>query len=38
MTLTSNARNKGINSTVGSLIAMLFITGLNYSKLIIILT
>lgn len=27
MTLTSNARHKGINSTVGSLIAMSFITG-----------
>ncbi|HHB2103383.1 TPA: hypothetical protein ACOQ5I_002552 [Bacillus cereus] len=38
MTLTSNAKNNGINSTIASLIAMSFIIGLNGSKLIIIFT
>nr|WP_172689944.1 hypothetical protein [Bacillus sp. (in: firmicutes)] len=38
MTLTSNAKNNGINSTIASLIAMSFIVGLNGSKLIIIFT
>ena len=38
ITLTTNARNNGINSTMASLIAMSFITGLNGSKLIIIFT
>ncbi len=38
ITLTTNARNNGINSTMASLIAMSFITGLNGSKLIMIFT
>lgn len=38
ITLTSNAKNNGINSTIASLIAMSFIVGLNGSKLIIIFT
>ncbi|BAR78973.1 hypothetical protein LaLC_53850 [Bacillus anthracis] len=38
ITLTINARNNGINSTMASLIAMSFITGLNGSKLIMIYT
>jgi hypothetical protein len=33
ITLTINARNNGINSTMASLIAMSFITGLNGSKI-----
>lgn len=38
ITLTINARNNGINSTMASLIAMSFITGFNGSKLIMIFT
>lgn len=38
ITLTINVRNNGINSTMASLIAMSFITGLNGSKLIMIFT
>lgn len=38
ITLTINAKNKGINSTIASLIAKSFIVGLNASKLIMIFT
>lgn len=38
MTLISDAKNKGINSTIASSIAMSFIVGLNDSKSIVIFT